>query len=112
MQAMKNAKKSSDLEVQTYFLNLSGKTVIERRGLFRMRPNAMKQLVGEILEIDTRCIDCNSAIKVQNGLQFGFTIFTFNANKNTSETRCERLLRIYESTLPPSGLGKFLATAP
>ena len=99
---MKNAKKSSGLEIQTYFLNLSGKTVVENVTLFKMRPNTMKQLFAEILEIDERCIDCNSAIKIQNGLQFGFTIFTFNANQNNDETRCERLLRIYEATLPPA----------
>ena len=83
--------------MQNYFFNLSGTTVTENIQLFRRRPNAMKTLFGQLLEIDTRCIDCNSLIKMEDGLQCGLTIFSFDPQK---QSRSSTLLKIYQYACP------------
>ena len=93
---MKTAKKSGNLDLQNYFVTLSGSTVTENMQLFRRRPNAMEVLFGQLLEIDTRCIDCNSLVKTDNGLQCGITIFSFNPEK---QCRSNSLIKIHQAVM-------------
>ena len=83
--------------MQNYFFNLSGTTVRENIQLFRRRPNAMKILFGQLLELDTRCIDCNSLVRIEDGLQCGLTIFCFDPQK---QSRSNTLLKIYQAACP------------
>ena len=82
--------------MQNYFFNLSGTTVKENIQIFRRRPNSMKKLFGQLLELDTRCIDCNSMVKTDDGLQCGLTIFSFDPER---QSRSNILLKIYQSAL-------------
>ena len=94
---MKTAKKSSNLDMQNYFFNLAGTTVTENLQLFRRKPNAIKDLFGQLLELDTRCIDVNSMVKTDEGLQCGLTVFSFDPQ---NQSRSNTLLKIYQCALP------------
>ena len=96
---MKTAKKSSNLDMQNYFFNISGSTVTDNIQLFRRKPNAMKDLFGQLLEIDKRCIDCHSLVKTDQGLQCGITIFSFDPKQ---QCRSNTILKTYQAAVPRS----------
>ena len=97
---MNTAKKSSNFDIQNYFFNLSGATVTENIQLFRRRPNAMKVLFAQMLELDKRCIDVNSMVKTDDGLQCGLTIYSFDPQK---QSRSSTLLKICQSAAMKNG---------
>ena len=61
-----------------------------------MRPNAIRKLFAEILEIDERCIELTLCVKIHGGIQFGFALYTTD-----KVPRFQRLQRIYESINHP-----------
>ena len=99
--AMKRAKKEGYFQIETYFFSLIGSTVAKHGRLFKMRPNAMRKIFAEILECDVRCIECNSIVRIENGLEYGFTVFSLSqSNKNDTNKnngRLNRLFRMYGS---------------
>ena len=95
--AIKHAKKDGYFQIETYFFDLTGSTVVKNYRSFQMKPNAMRKIFAEILECDIHCVECNLILKTENGLQYGFTVFSLSAHDKKTSGRLNRFLRIYGS---------------
>ena len=99
LQAIKHAKRNGYFQTETYFLSLVGSTVVTNDKLFRRRPNAMRKIFAEVLECDMHCIECNLIVRIENGLEYGFTVFSLSANDEKNNGRLKRMIRMFESAL-------------
>ena len=81
---------------QPYFFRLIGKDVDKNRSQFRRSPNAMKKIFAQFFELDNRCVEFNSCVRVdEGGLEYGFTIFS--EDNKLPNIRVKRLLKIHNS---------------
>ena len=99
---MKTSKAANRFEIQTYFFNLIGSSIAKHRRQFKMKPNAMRKILSEIIEIDISLIECNTIVAIENGLQYGFTIFAFEKASNNEKlvngnTRVDILMSLYNA---------------
>ena len=106
IRAMKSAEKANRMfKGQPYFLEILGNydgiadddnimksEIEEKKKLLMMKPNAIRRVFGEVLEIDYRAIELTLCVGVHNGIQFGFTLYT--ADKIS---RKERFFTILDS---------------
>ena len=104
--AVKLAKNEGYFQIETYFFDIIGTAVAKYSDKFKLKPNAMRKILAEVLEIDIRCVECNSIMSVDDGIQFGFTVFVLNKSRRTtsvdlkySSDRLNRLFRIYECAI-------------
>ena len=95
--AIKHAKKHGYFQIETYFFSLIGSTVIKNSKTFKMRPNTMRKIFAEIIECDVHCIECNMIVRIENGLEYGFTVFSFSSNDKKNNGRLKRMFRIFGS---------------
>ena len=100
--AMKLAMNNNTLQIEAYFFDLVGTTVIENRSSFKHRPNAMRKILARLLEVDLRSVECNYVLKTENGLQYGFTVMSINSSKTKtgkkSSHRIDRIVNIYSNS--------------
>ena len=75
---MKSNEKSGYLYGETFFFDLIGESVSRHKPQFKIRPNAMRKLFAEILEVDKRSVECHGCVSSGDGLQYGFTVYSFN----------------------------------
>ena len=114
IRAMKSAEKANRMfKGQPYFLEILGnydvfeendkeKTseIEAKRKLLLMKPNAIRRILGEVLEIDHRAIELTLCVSIAHGIQFGFTLYTADAGK---VSRQQRLFTILDSLLSLDG---------
>ena len=109
VRAMKSAERANRMfKGQPYFLEILGnydgiadddhkimKSEIEdKKKLLMMKPNAIRRVFGEILEIDHRAVELTLCVGIDHGIQFGFTLYTADADK---VSRQQRLFKIYNA---------------
>ena len=99
--AMKLAINNDELQIEGYGFDLVGKTVIDNRSLFKIRPNAMRKLFAKLVVVDSRNVECNHVLKTEQGLQYGFSVLSmtnkrkFKSKAAQSSERMQRLVYIY-----------------
>ena len=59
-----------------------------------MKPNAIRRVLGEVLDIDHRAIELTLCVGIDHCIQCGFTLYTVDADKIS---RQQRLFKIYHS---------------
>ena len=95
VKAMKAAEKENKhFRGHSYFMEILGEEIEDKKRMLMMKPNAIRRVFGEVLEIDHRCIELTLCLSIPHGMQFGFTLYTADRKK---VTRHMRLQRIYNS---------------
>ena len=86
--AMRAAEKeNTHFRGHPYFFEISGKEIEENKRKLVQRPNAIRKVFAEILEIDERCIELTLCLSIATGIQFGFTLYTTDTKKVTRYKR-------------------------
>ena len=94
--AMKLAINENKLQIEGYFFDLVGNSIIDNRASFKIRPNAMRKLFAKLLEVDARSVECNYVFKIENGLQYGFTVFSISDSNTITARSSQRIKRIVD----------------
>ena len=84
----------------TYFMSIKSGDLEEKKKLLIHRPNATKKLLGEILEINSRCIEMNMLFPIFEGIRIGFTIYP-NHDRSPHEMfndlkRCDKVGQLFQ----------------
>ena len=94
--AMKAAEEANDKQFsgKPYFLEISSQEVVSKKAKLMMKPNSIRKVFAQVLEIDHRCVELTLCLGVPEGIQLGFNLYTADRKRIG---RFDRLLTIFNS---------------